>query len=63
MPSKSWNKSGVLAYFGLKIGYFGHIFWNMDLKFVMPIIYINIKGKAQLGVNWTQIDHFGVKKP
>ena len=26
MPIESWGKSGVLAYFWLKIGYFGHIF-------------------------------------
>ena len=63
MPIESWGKSGVLAYFWLKIGYFGHIFWDMDFKFVLPIIYINIKGKIQLEVNWTQIDHFGPKKP
>ena len=34
----------------------------MDFKFVLPIIYINIKGKIQLEVNWTQIDHFGPQK-
>ena len=34
----------------------------MDFKFVLPIIYINIKGKTQLEVNWTQIDHFGPQK-
>ena len=44
MPIQSWGKSGVLAYFGLQIGYFGHIFWDMDFKFDLPIIYINIKG-------------------
>ena len=47
MPIESWGKSGVLAYFWLKIGYSGHIFWDMDFKFVLPIIYINIKGKTQ----------------
>ena len=26
IPIQSWGKSGVLAYFALKIGYFGHIF-------------------------------------
>ena len=26
MPIESWGKSGVLAYFWLKIGYVGHIF-------------------------------------
>ena len=43
IPIQSWGKSGVLAYFGLKIGYFGHIYWDMDFKFVLPIIYINIE--------------------
>ena len=51
IPIQSWDKSGVLAYFGLKIGYFGHNFWDMDFKFVLPIIYINIKGKPELKVN------------
>ena len=32
MPIQSWGKSGVLAYFGLKIGYFGHIFLDMELS-------------------------------
>ena len=62
MPIESWGKSGVLAYFWLKIAYSGHIFWDMDFKFVLPIIYIDIKGKIQLEVNWTQIDHFGSHK-
>ena len=41
--------------FFAKIGYFGHIFCDMDFKFVLPII--NIKGKTQLEVNWTEIEH------
>ena len=45
MPFQSWDKSGVLAYFGQKIGYFGHVFWDMDFKFVLPFIYIDIKGE------------------
>ena len=32
MPIQSWGKSGVLAYFWLKIGYSGHIFWDMNFK-------------------------------
>ena len=52
------GKSGVLAYFWLKIGYFGQIFWYMDFKFVVHIIYINIKGQTQLKVDLTLIDHF-----
>ena len=58
MPIDSWGKSGILAYFWLKNGYSGHIFGDRDLKFVLPIIYINIKGKTQLTVNWTHFDHF-----
>ena len=34
----------------------------MDFKFVLPLIYINIKGETQLEVYWTQIDHFGPQK-
>ena len=58
MPFESWDKSGVLACFWLKIGYFGHIFWDMDFKFVLFTIHINIKGEIQLEVNWIQIDYF-----
>ena len=28
----------------------------------MPLIYLNIRGKTQLDVNWTQIDHFDPQK-
>ena len=62
MPIESWVKSGILAYFWLQVCYFGHIFWDMDFKFALPLIYINVKGKIQLEVNWTQIDHFGLQK-
>ena len=57
MPIESCGKSGVLAYFYLKIDYSGLIFWDMDFKFVLPIIHMNIKGQPQLEVNLTQIDH------
>ena len=57
------RQKGVLAYFGLKIGYFGNIFWDMYFNFVLPIIYINIKGETQLEINWAQIDNFGTQKP
>ena len=30
MLIQTWGKSGVLAYFGPKISYFGHIFGVMD---------------------------------
>ena len=62
MSYQSWGKSGVLAYVGLKIGYFGHIYWDMDFKFVLPFIYINTEGQTQLEVNMTQIDHVGLQK-
>ena len=39
MPIQSWGKSGMLVYFVPKIG---HIFWDMDFKFVFPIIFIDI---------------------
>ena len=53
-------KIGVQAYlnFWLKIGYFVHLFWDIDFKFVLPTIHSNIKGDTQLEVNWTQIDYF-----
>ena len=31
-----------------KIGYFGHIFGDLDFKFVLPTIVINIKEETQL---------------
>ena len=63
MPIQSWGKSDVLAYFALKIGYLDHIFWHMDFKIVLPLIYININSKTELEVNWTQIVFFGPPKP
>ena len=63
MSIESWGKNGVLAYFGLRIGYVGHIYYDMDFKFVLPVIYSHIKGKTQLEVNWFQIDHFDLQKP
>ena len=48
-PIQSWSKSGVTAYFWLKIGHFGHIFWELD---------IIIKRQPHLEVNQTKIDHF-----
>ena len=62
MPIQSWGKSGVQAYFGLKIGYFDHIYWDMDFNFVLPIMYTNIEGQTQLEVNWNQIDYVGLQK-
>ena len=37
-----------LAYFGPRVGYFGHIFWDISFKFVLPIIYIKIDGQTNL---------------
>ena len=55
MPKQSLGKSGVLAYFGPKIG---QIIWEMDSKFVLSSIYIDMKEQPKLEVYWTQIDHF-----
>ena len=63
MVHSKLGESGVLVYFELKIGYFGHIVRDMDFKLVLPIIYINIKEHAYLEVNWNQIDHFILLKP
>ena len=54
MPIQSWGKNGVPAYlnFGPNIG---HNYLNINFKFVLPII--NIKGKTNVEVNLTQIDH------
>ena len=46
MAIESWGKSGVL-------GYFCHIFWDVDFTFVLPTIHFNIKSKTQLEVKWT----------
>ena len=62
MPIQSWGKSGVLAFFGPKIGHFGQIFRDMDFNFVLPIMSIDIKGQTKLEVNWTQINHFSLQK-
>ena len=40
VPIYIWGKSGVLAYYGPKIGHFDHIFGNMDFELVLPDIYI-----------------------
>ena len=54
MLIQSWGENGVLAYFVPKIDrHFGHIFEDMDFNFVLPIIFIYIKGKTKLEVDWT----------
>ena len=47
-----------MDHFGQIIGYFGHIVQDMDFKFVLPIICINIAGQTNLKVNQTQFSHF-----
>ena len=34
----------------------------MDFKFVLPIIYIDVKEQTQLEVNWTEFYRFGPQK-
>ena len=65
MPIENWGKSGVLAYFWLNIGYFGHIFWDLDFNLFCPTIHININRnpiRSQLDPNgpyyplkWTKV--------
>ena len=63
MLIQSWGKSGELANFGLQIGYFGNIYWDMDFKFVLPINYANVKVQTQWEVNFIQIDYLRPQKP
>ena len=35
---------------------------DMDFKFVLPIISIDIKEQTKLEVDWTQIDYFSRQK-
>ena len=39
-----------LAYFRPKVGYFGQMFWDMDFKFVLPIIYHENDGQTTFEV-------------
>ena len=54
MPIQKMGESGILAYFEPKVCHFGHIFWDMDFKFVLPIINIDIdsltKGRFKDGI-------------
>ena len=72
VPIQSWGKSCVLAYFGLKIGYFGHIFWDIDFKFVLLIVYIkalilpreklavcDVTNLPYMDINWESIPIYG----
>ena len=31
---------------------------DINVKYVLPIIYIDIRGQSKLEVYWTQFDHF-----
>ena len=46
-----------LAYFGPNDGYLGHIFWDIDFKFVLLIIYIKIEAQTNLEVNRNSLGH------
>ena len=50
MPNQSWGKSGIITYFGLKIGCFGHIYWDCPLFLLIlrskPLI------RSQFDPNW-----------
>ena len=50
MAIQRWGKSGVMTYFGPKIYHFGQIFRDsdMDFKYVLSIISIDIKGQTWL---------------
>ena len=47
-------KSGIWPVFCPKVDYFGQIFLNIDLKFILPCIYLNIDRETKLEVNRTQ---------
>ena len=51
-----------LAYFRPKIDYFGHIFKDIDFKFVL-LIYIKIDRQTKLEVNRTKNNHLASKRP
>ena len=53
MPNKGRVPKWQLAYFRPNVGYFGHIFRDIDFKFVLPIIYIKIGEQTKYKVNWT----------
>ena len=36
---------------------FGHIFWDIDFKFVLLIIYIKIEAQTNLEVNRNSLGH------
>ena len=50
MPILRLGKIGILTYFAPKVGHVGHIFGDMDFKFVLPVINIDIEGQTKLVV-------------
>ena len=42
MPNIRLHTKLQLAYFRANVGYFGHIFWDIDFEFVLPSIFIKI---------------------
>ena len=57
LPLKGMAPKWQLVHFGRKIGYFGHMFLDMDFKFVLPIIYVHWywytnQIRSQLDLNW-----------
>ena len=49
--------------FWAKNCYFGHIFQDIDFKFVLLHIYLKINRKTKLEVNLTQNDNFSLQMP
>ena len=47
----------LLAYFVPSDGHFGQTFLDMNFKFVLPIININVDIQSKFKVNQTQISH------
>ena len=60
MPIR-WSHAKV-GLFRPKIDYFGHIFKDIDFKFVL-LIYIKIYRQTKLEVNRTKNNHLASKKP
>ena len=52
----------AVVLFWPKIGYFSHIFKDIDFEFVLLIIYIKIERQTRLEVNRTQNVYFGSQK-
>ena len=58
MPIQSWGKSDILAYFGLKIGHFGHIFEDIASNSFCPIFPLISRDKPSwksIGLKFTSL--------